>query len=155
MKTPLLIALTFGAFAFAGLPTNLFSQESAGTTGEGTPVAPLANQRITGFAIQDGIAYFVQNSRVLAVNSVLIPAGQVMTATGRLESQSVATSGFTLEDGVLCFTRGETKQRLDAGIIPAGRIMTLKGELVPMPNGIVAFPGAQSITVQRPVPQPD
>lgn len=149
MKTQILTAMVAIAATFSTLDIRALCQ-SGGTLGENTPAAPTTTQQRTGFAVQDGVTYFVRNNRVNPVNDSLIPKGQIMTATGRLESQDTPVDGFILREGVVYYSRAGVMSRIDTGMVPGGQIITLQGNVIPMPNGVIGFPGVQAVTVPGP-----
>jgi hypothetical protein len=150
MKTLRLLSMMFAVIAPTLLGVSGFAQT---TTGAGSPVtrsgnnAPTVTGRASGFAVQDGVVYFIFNGQANPVTESMLPKNQILTPIGRLAPLVPEEQGFLMEKGVVFYARDGVMQRVDTGMIPGGQMMTLAGTLVPMPVGVTGFPGTQVITV--------
>jgi hypothetical protein len=141
MRTHLLFLM---AVASATLEFSALGQGATGsTTGS---LAPTSGLRRVGFAVQDGVTYFIQQGRPTAVSESMMPPHQIMAQTGRLMPEGASDRGFVLENGTVYRVDGVVRQRVDTGLIPGGQMMLLDGRITTLPEGVTAFPGVQVIT---------
>lgn len=116
-----------------------------------TPVQPTVrptNVVEDGLVFYRGQTFLIRNGRAAAVDSTLLPEGEILTPQGRrvpmprdvgINPKPTVEDGLFMVNGDTYLLRNGSVTRVDASLVPEGRVLTDDNRLLPLPSDFSGF----------------